>query len=351
MRFNSNFATDCTALVRKCRTPETPIGMYAEVTSALHDKASDGVETPSSTDSKPSFKTAALAAVAAATLRAGRSVKDAEIANHYNSKLKYGVAGSSGTLWSNYYRYTMNNHELLSVFFADRRNPYNRQRRLFVIISKLSLSLLLAAAFSTAHPDRYDRPGVATPANVQFNDSFVISLILSPYGYILDNIASCAICTRANCCVPLFTSLSYCTLFWIAFVSIFFLIGGILIAVYSLRTNAFVSVFFVSMLLDSASYFYFGIWNWLLLSWEGFLFIPVFPAGGSGYPPRYMPIFAFWPLQKFLQMYWLCESTYAEDRETFQRVHPQRIAVDQDEQERSHSVSTAGEDRRSLDSV
>lgn len=238
------------------------------------------------------------------------------------------MAGSNGTFWSNYFYHTINNHELISLFLADKRNPYNRPRRLFVIFSKISLSLLLSAAFSTMHNDRYR----IVPLHIQFGNSFFISLILCPFGYILDHIASCRMCTKANCCVRVFTSLSYCTLLIIALISILFLIGGVLIAVYELKTLSFLQVFALAVLLDYASYFYYGIWNWYLLSWEGFLFIPVFPlCGPDGCPGRFLPVFAFWPIKKFLQLYGLCESTYAEDKEAFEIAFPGRIAVDKAE--------------------
>lgn len=306
-----------------------------------HDPGtSDRSASTATTSSRP---TPSFASVAAAVVKGGRSVRDAEIANHYNSGLKYGVAGSDGTLWSNYYYHTINNHELLSLFLADRRNPYNRPRRVMVTFSKISLSLLLAAAFSTMHPNRYDAPGVSTPLNITFGDSLFISLILSPYGYILDNLASCTPCTRANFHAWLFTKLSYCTLFWIAFVSIFILVAGIVVAVVELKTNEFIKVFFISQLLDYASYFYFGIWNWYLLSWEGCLLIPVFPLWGSkGCPPRFMPVFAFWPIKAFLQLYGLCQSTYAEDRMAFQQMFSGRVAVDR---LGSNSAAEEGEGR------
>jgi hypothetical protein len=298
--------------------------MYAEVRNALHsDKITKAAKTAAG-------EAAALTAAVAASAVGGRSLRDAEVAYHYNSGLKFGVAGSDGTFWSNYYRHTCNNHELLSLFMADKRNPYDRTRRWFVVFSKLSLSLLLAAAFSSLHADRYNSPGISVPLDIQFGDSFIISLILCPYGYILNNIASCRPCTRANCCVRLVTSLSYCTLLIIASISTLFLIGGILIAVYILQTQTFLRVFIFSLLLDYASYFYYGIWNWYLISWEGFLCIPVFPMGEHGFPGRFLPVYAFWPLKKLLELYGLCKSTYVQDRAAFQKQFPGRVAVDSD---------------------
>lgn len=303
--------------------------MYSEVKNALHSQMEEAPDRFKNAASRVHKEAVALGSAVAATAMGGRSVLDAEIANHYVSKLKFGVAGSTGTLLSNYYRHTMNNHELLSLFFADKRNPYNKVRRFFVIFSKLSLSLLLAAAFSTMHKDRYNQPGVSTPLNIQFGDSFFISLILCPYGYILDSIANCTICTRANCCIKLVTPLSYCTLLIIALVSGLFLMGGILIAVLELHANTFVRVFFFSVLLDYASYFYYGIWNWYFLSWEGFLFVPIFPlCGNSGCPCRFLPLFSLWPIKTFLRLYGLCQSTYTEDKAIFLAKYPGRVAVD-----------------------
>lgn len=308
--------------------------MFNEVQNVLHSAA------------KTSAKEAvALSSAVAGAVMAGRSARDAEIAKHYNSGLKYGVAGSNGSFVSNYTRHTLNNHEILSLFFADKRNPYNRTRRLFVIFSKISLSLLLSAALSSIRHNHNGSASISSPIHIQFGDSFIISLILCPYGYILDKIASCSLCTKANCCVRLFTSLSYCTLMTIAFISILFLIGGILIAVYLLDTTDFLNLFVCSVLLDYASYFYYGIWNWYLLSWEGFLCIPVLPlCRKEGIPGRFVPLFACWPVKKFLQMWGLCKSTYAEDKAEFMQKFPGRVAIDSYDSRDTNDVDDNGFD-------
>lgn len=332
-------------------TYSTVRGMFAETQNVLHRQYEHATEKIGAVAKSTTKEAIALSSAAAAVAMAGRSTRDAEIAKHYNSGLKYGLAGSNGGILSNYIRHTLNNHEILSLFFADKRNPYNKTRRLFVIFSKISLSLLLSAAFSSLEHNRYGSTSISTPFSIQFGDSFIISLILCPYGYILDKIASCSICTRANCCVRVFTSLGYCTLMIIALISILFMIGGIFIAVYLLDTNVFLHVFVISVLLDYASYFYYGIWNWYFLSWEGFLFIPIFPlCRKEGIPGRFMPLFAFWPIKKFLQMWGLCKSTYTEDKAEFIEKYPGRVAIDgsdggapageesgYDDQEDSHS--------------
>ena len=123
--------------------------------------------------------------------------------------------------------------------------------------------------------------------------------------------------------------LGYCTLFTIALVSIFYLIAGILVIVYELHNEHYLKVFVISNLLDYLSYFYYGLWNWYLISWEGFLCIPILPwCRKQGIPGRFYPIYAWWIVQKFLQMYNLCESTYTEDKLSFQERFPERIAVD-----------------------
>lgn len=300
--------------------------MFSEVKNALRiDNVSDKIASASK-----SAKTHVIAATtaAAALARAGRNAQDAEIANHYNSGCKYGLAGSNGSFWSNYYRHSLNNHDVLSLFFADKRNPFNRPRRWFVFFSKLSLSMCLAAAFSLLHQSSSNYYA-SVPFSVKFWDSFIISLILCPYGYILKHIASCTLCTRANCCIRLTSSLGYCTLFTIALVSCIFLGVGIYIAIQYLETNVFIELFFYSVLLDYASYFYYGVWNWYLLSWNGFLCIPIFPVNGeAGFPGRFFPIYAFWPLKKVLQTFGLCFPTYAEEKKEFQEKFPGRTAID-----------------------
>ena len=141
--------------------------MFSEVQNALHkqyDHASNKVGALAKNSTKEAV---ALTSAAAAMAVAGRSARDAEIATHYNSGLKYGVAGSNGGVISNYIRHTLNNHEILSLFCADKRNPYNKTRRLFVIFSKLSLSLLLAAAFSSMEHNRYGSDSMSAPSNLE----------------------------------------------------------------------------------------------------------------------------------------------------------------------------------------
>lgn len=81
-----------------------------------------------------------------------RSNLDAEIANHYLNNCKYGLPGSNGTWLSNYYRHTLNNHEFLSFFFADSKNPFDRKRRILVTWCKMTLTLFLSAVIEASPP-------------------------------------------------------------------------------------------------------------------------------------------------------------------------------------------------------
>jgi hypothetical protein len=109
------------------------------------------------------------------------------------------------------------------------------------------------------------------------------------------------------------------------------------------KSLKFVQLFILSTLLDYASYFYYGVWNWYFLSWQGFLIIPVFPlcntTPGSGCPGRFLPLFGLWPVKKFLGLYGLCQSTYAEDKEAFQKEHPGLIAIDDEPRQSVAGVS------------
>jgi hypothetical protein len=200
------------------------------IVNTFHRHLEQGSEVIADAATSAALTTIALTATAATLATAGRSKKDAEVANHFNSKLKYGIAGTKGSLFSNYIAHALNNHELLSLLFADKRNPYNRKRRLFIIFSKLSLSFFLAALLSTTFSDeKMSRIGF------RVQSSFLISLVLCPFGYLLEKVARCGICSRRNTCIKFATTLGYFTLALISTLSILFLVLGIVIVVYDLK--------------------------------------------------------------------------------------------------------------------
>lgn len=62
------------------------------------------------------------------------------VKNHFLEGIKYGMKGSNGTWSSNYYRHSLNNHPLLSLFFADKENPFDAKRRKMVFIINIYIS-------------------------------------------------------------------------------------------------------------------------------------------------------------------------------------------------------------------
>lgn len=254
-----------------------------------------------------------------------RTEVDSVIANHFLSGSKYGIAGSDGSWVSNYYLYTINNHEILSLFLANSKNPFDKKRRFLVLWCKLSFSLFLSSVIDAI-----------TKASHAANDPFfsnyagtglIVALIIGPYGYILQFISSCAPCTRNNVCGAV-KWVGFALLISLALGSIAFVIAGALLATYVLGGSNYISIFFLSIFFDSFSYFYLGIWNWVFLSWEGCLLLPILPIGEKGFPSRFYPILGFWPVKFVLQMVHMGFPTYEEDKREFQKQFPGRISID-----------------------
>lgn len=151
---------------------------------------------------------------------------------------------------------------------------------------------------------------------------------MGPYGFILNNLATCVICTKANICVYLAKWTGLLILIVLAIGSIGFAVAGVLIAYYSLNATNFTTTFLLSIVFDQAGFFVFGIWNWILYSWEGFLIFPSLPIGEKGFPQKNCPLLNKCPLNILLGMYQMGGSTYLEDKKKFQELYPGRIAID-----------------------
>lgn len=275
--------------------------------------------------------------------RGERDLHELEIASHYVERLKYGMAGSNGSCCSNYIHHTLNNNEIVSICCADKRNPYDKKRRLVVLFSKISLSLLLAVIFATKLHDKVEVPYVhyvlytrrLIPSYI-FDYSFetiVIAIIIGPYGILLDSIASCYVCTRWNTCVWVSSGCGFVILMLYGVLSAIFIITAVTITMYALDSNTFLLSFLLSNLFDQLSYFYFRIWNWLLVSWRGILCCPRFPTtchtpGDEECPGEWCPILHIPPLSFLLSMYGMGQKTYVEDRADFFEKFPGRICVE-----------------------
>mmetsp|Transcript_21434 Transcript_21434/g.31053 ORF Transcript_21434/g.31053 Transcript_21434/m.31053 type:complete len:333 (+) Transcript_21434:80-1078(+) len=258
---------------------------------------------------------------------------DSEIANHYLDGLKYGLAGSDGSFMSNYTRYYCNHHEILAIFCADKRNPYSKTRRFLSIWSKSALSFMLLAVFKTTN-------GLSNLAQV-----VIVVLVMSPFGLLIEGLSTCAPCHRANYCVLWGRRLGA---FFLWIIALFTLVAVIL-GVFLLSTNrvdlwTFVLDFLVSILLDQLSPIYLGIFNWLLQSWGGMLCLPQFYCCGHYLPSKFLPILTTFPVQFLLGLYHLGESTYAEDKELFEKQYPDRVAVDKMKDGSQPTVCAVGVD-------
>jgi len=87
------------------------------------------------------------------------------------------------------------------------------------------------------------------------------------------------------------------------------------------------SVFFLSKAFDSLSFFYFGIFSWLLESWGGILILPQIKLCGKT-SPKYCPLLDRCPLNIVLGMYKMGDKTYAEHKVIFEEEYPNRTAID-----------------------
>lgn len=299
---------------------EPPKNMKEPLLSRPVQNANSTVQALAKDTVKVAAITANITAQAVRTIVGGRTELDAQIANHYLDGMKYGLAGSDGSFWSNYKRYTLNNHELLSLFFADKRNPLDKKRRFLILFNKWSLSLLLAAAF------------LVSWSGDSFTQAFVISIVMGPYGLILNQLGACTICTKTNACVNISSTLGFMALLCFSLLSVMYVVAAALILHYNIsehQTSAFLQSFFFANIFDSLSFFYFGILNWVLVSWNGWLILPIFfQYNGRNFPPQLCPLLGIPPLSLLLGLFDLGGTTYGEDKAAFEKAYPGRICVD-----------------------
>ena len=211
-------------------------------------------------------------------LVSGLEKLEAEIADHYLSGSKYGLAGSNGSFSANYRRHLFNNHDILSICCADKRNPYNKINRLYALWNKVTLSFFLAALFlADATNTELDKIESNQAAQDSLTSLFIF-LIIAPYGYIIDSLATCWLCHGYNFCVKWSHRCGCFTLLVMSFAGLLFLAAGIAILIAvphsTTSTRHFVWTFVESNLYDQVSPIIFGIWNWILVSWKGVFCLP-----------------------------------------------------------------------------
>lgn len=253
----------------------------------------------------------------------GLSEKEKEIVCHYLNGLKYGMPGSDGTMWSNYVCFMSNNNEFLSIFLADKLNPYTGVNRFLKLWSTCTLYIFLSAVFILL-------PEFENASLVQGGS---IALLLAPYTYIIDQCATCNVFHRANCCIRCSHVIGNVLIYCSVIAGCVYMIGGMYI-LYNKKVNMgrYFATLFISLLLAKLMPFYFGIWNWIVVSWEGFLFLPILRWGCNGkyvdFPMRWYPLLSCIGIQMVLNMYELGYSSYEDDKAIFQKKYPKRISID-----------------------
>jgi hypothetical protein len=246
----------------------------------------------------------------------GLDAMDKDIATHYLDKMKYGVAGSDGTWSSNYWRYMCNTHPILSIFLADKRNlARSKMNNFLVFFNKTALSFLLSVVLALTTSSSYQQIGITV-------------IITVPFGLLVDGLATCEPCHRRNRCVKWSHILGSCMLWFLfPFAVGMFLAGSLVLDAVNAPNIA--GNFVLSVALDQLMPFYLGIFNWLVVDWEGFLVFPTINVCGHLFPPKKIfPILGLFPVRMALGTYCLCEKTYEQYRVEFMTKFPYRIAVD-----------------------
>lgn len=258
--------------------------------------------------------------VVAKDMVSGEDLVRNQISNHYLDGLKYGMEGSNGSCLSNYFRYMRNNHDILGICFASKSNPMSKRNKFFMVWNTLTLTFLLSTIFTEM--DLTDN----------FLEALIVALIIVPYSFILFHVAACQICHRQNCCVKWAHRCGCATLLMFSLLSLFYLIGAIIILVHTKSDyRDLIITFGASLLLEQFMPFFLGIFNWIFVSWKGFLCLPQCGCSCLGMrcvSVRFFPLLGLFPIRIVLNAYYLGESTYAEDRDIFKEKYPGRIAID-----------------------
>ena len=243
-----------------------------------------------------------------------------DIGDHYLSELKYGLEGTDGTMWSNYYVYMKNNHPILSICYTSTLNPYSRFNKALVLWNSLALMFF----YSCLYPKFLS----------SFKISLLVTLYMLPYMLLLNWLATCKCARQHNCCLTLSHKCGSFLLFMLAFLGILFVGAGIaVLKVQSRPVKKTIINFFLSFLLSQLMPFVLGLLNWFLASWSGILCCPqynctVLSMKCSNEEYRCCPLLELCPINFVLNMYCMGESTFIEDKKKFEEQYPGRIAID-----------------------
>lgn len=166
-----------------------------------------------------------------------------------------------------------------------------------------------------------------------------------PIATIVESIGKCSTATKKNCCIGCAKCLSFCSLFLI-FIAV---IPGFSVAIYYLVNakcgkDVFYEIMYMTIAFTYMPYFYFGVLNWVLISWKGCCCLPVFPPAcaceclptncideeSGGCPRPFCPMLTCSCMNLLLKCYYMGEETYYEEKKKFQEEYPGLLTIDQD---------------------
>ena len=290
------------------------------------------------------------------TIQQTRSQLDSDIARQFLSGKKFGLPGSNGRLLSNFSIHFKNNNKLAACFLADKRNPFSKEKRRICLFATLSLSLFLSSilcAFSTTKNIQTNEGLLLDATDPFLGNSILVALFLVPTESLLEALARCSLSqnTDRTCIISCCNLISSLFMYLIVLLSVIYILATTLIVMYVLNDGtSFLFVFFIGSIFNLISDALLGLIPWVVVSWQGCLFIPQIScctctcssrgdndqSSENGekknlFPPRFFPIWGIFPFNFLLMMMGLGESTYVEDKESFEREYGEnRIAIDRE---------------------
>jgi hypothetical protein len=174
------------------------------------------------------FKDGSIEIASNALTQPEKSISELNIKNHYLEGTKYGMKGSDGTWSSNYYRHSMNNHPLLSLFFSDELNPFDSKRRKMVFFCTYSVAFFMSSVWMFYLDGGEEEADEHTSEN-EILYAFITTLIMTPISIILNYAGACTYCYKYNTCTGLAHTFGLFFLIVCTFMASSFFIGGIAI--------------------------------------------------------------------------------------------------------------------------
>jgi len=186
-----------------------------------------------------------------------RTPQEKEVVRLFLDNRKYGLPGSDGTLFSNWWRYVSNHDPLLAILFTHPMNTYGRFKRLMLQVCIVGFTLFMNVWSSNG-------------SSPEWVGVIISIIILQPVQLILEQLASiadppCCLFVLRSCADFFFYAIAF------AFAFVFWLVGGLelqtLSSDQSVR-NALVGNIFLSICVSQVKVQLFDIPNWLIEDWR-----------------------------------------------------------------------------------